>query len=108
MGSIKKRIQTFEEILKPNTDANYKIKNGTNESLLKFLDSTYFSLLLLKERIISINLEIRAHASGMLKSKLRDLTASAQSLEQHLNLVGMKRRRFVMDQEQFNKGKAKT
>lgn len=101
--SIKKKIQTFEEILKPNSDANYKVKNGTNESLIKFLDTTYFNLILLKERLVSINSEIRANATLEIKRRLRDLTENAQKLDTIINYIGASRRKFIMSQENFNK-----
>ena len=103
--SIKKKIQTFDEIVKPNSDANYKIKNGTNESLLKFLDTTYFNLVLLKERIVSINTEVRSKAPATIKKRFRDLTNNAQQLETILSNIGALRRKFIIEQEQFSKHK---
>lgn len=101
--SLKKKISTFEDIAKPNSEANYKIKNGTNESLIKFLDTTYFNLLVTKERILSINSEIRLNATNNIKAKLRNINEDAQRLDTVLNNIGLQRRKLIMDQESIGK-----
>lgn len=105
LTSIKKKIAIFNEIAKPNTPLYAKVQKGTNESLLKFIDDSYFNLLLTKERVVGINTEIRLLIPRNLKSKLRNILNSTEQLNLFLNKIGAERRRFIIDQEQFNRDK---
>jgi hypothetical protein len=107
MVLIKKKIALFSEILKSNSSVAVKINKGTEESLYKFLEDGYINLLLMKERIIGLDAELRLSTQKKLKSKFRNITDSAKEFEAYLIKVGEQRRRYIIEQEDFHKQKKK-
>lgn len=105
MMTLKQKIKVFHEISKPNSETNNKIKRGTKESLLKFLDTTYFELLLLKERIIGMDSEILLNVSKKQKNDLKHILEYTSKLDTVLADIGKKRRQFIMTDESVFKKK---
>lgn len=108
MKSVKKKLNLFKDISTPNSSLNIKVRNGTKESLVKFLDDTYFNLLLTKERILGMNTEIRINTPRALKGKLRDILDLTESYETVLSNVGSARKKFLITEENFGGRKKST
>lgn len=98
---IKKKIALFTEILKPTSNIYVKVSRGTEDALYKFLDDTYFSILLLKERVLGIETEIKLNIPKKLRGKLRDLSSNAETLGSFVMKIGEQRRKFIISQEKF-------
>ncbi len=107
ISSIKKKILLFSEITKPTSNVAAKIKRGTEDALYNFLDETYLSLLLLKERIIGVDLELRLNIPKSIRPKFKDSKNNIEDLNALIIKVGEQRRRFILDQDLFLKGKDK-
>ncbi len=108
MQSIKKKIILFKTILKDDSPINEKIKNSTEESLFKFIEETYFDLLLTKERIIGINGEIRLRVSKKSRQYLKEISEPIDSLDAILRKIGDQRRKYVIDHEKLFFKESKT
>ncbi|HOJ65014.1 MAG TPA: hypothetical protein PLE45_11410 [Spirochaetota bacterium] len=103
LSSIKKKLSLFNEISRPTSSIYQKINRGTEEALYKFMDDTYFSLILMKERIIGIDSELKINIPKKIRLKMRDLSSLLETLNSILTNVGEQRRKFVMEQEAFLK-----
>jgi len=71
--SIKKKIVLYKSIEDLNSNTREKIKRGSEESLFKFIEESYFELLLIKERIIGIDAEIKIRVSKKIRPKLKEI-----------------------------------
>ena len=107
MLMIKKKILLFSEILKANSNVAVKINKGTEESLFNFLEDSYINLLLMKERIIGLDAELRLSLQKKLKNKLRNIAEPVKELETYLIKIGEQRRRYIIEQDDFLKQKKK-
>ncbi|HPO48872.1 MAG TPA: hypothetical protein PLO89_00970 [Spirochaetota bacterium] len=103
MSSVKKKILLFSEISKPLSSVSGKIKKGTEEALFNFLEETYLSLLLMKERFMGLDTELRLNAPKNIRSKLREIKPSLDNLNKIVTGVGEHRRKFIVEQEHFFK-----
>lgn len=106
MTSIKKKIMLFRNLLNPSASIYEKIKRGTEDSLYKFIEDTYFDLLLTKERIIGVNDEIRLRVPKSFRQSLKDIREPIEKLDNLLKSIGSQRRKYAKTQEEsFSKSK---
>lgn len=103
LESMKKKISLFNEILKPTSNIYQKISRGTEDAIYKFMEDTYFNILLMKERIAGIDSELKINIPKKIRSKIRDLSSIIEGLSNILTSIGDQRRKFVMEQETFLK-----
>ncbi|HOV15194.1 MAG TPA: hypothetical protein PK771_12975 [Spirochaetota bacterium] len=103
MTGIKKKIILFSEINKPTSSVALKIKRGTEDALFNFLEETYLGLVLMKERFLGVDTELRLNTPKAVRSKFRELKTSIDELSSIITKVGEQRRRFIVDQEHFFK-----
>jgi len=103
LESIKKKVSLFNEILRPTSNIYQKINRGTEDALYKFMEETYFSVLLMKERIAGIDSELKINIPKKIRSKIRDLSSIIEGLATTLTVIGEQRRKFVMEQNVFIK-----
>jgi hypothetical protein len=101
MLSIKKKILLFSNLTKEDSKVADKIKRGTEEALFKFIDETYFDMLLTKERILGINGEIRLRINKKLRQNLKDIGEPIEKFEEILKNISELRRKYVLDQEKY-------
>ncbi len=97
--NIKKKIILFNEMVKSDSKVYNKIKLGKEDSLYKFIENTYFDLMLTKERIIGINGEIRLKVPKKSRSKLGELSGSLEKFNEIIMKSGEMRRKYVMEEE---------
>lgn len=97
--TIKKKIALFKEIMKPNSSVYNKINSGTEEALYKFMEDTYFDLLLTKERINGISGEIRLKVPRKDRTQLKEMIGVMEKFEDAMKKVGDKRRKYVIEQD---------
>jgi hypothetical protein len=107
MLSIKKKIALFTEITKPNSTVYVKINHGTEEALYNFLDDNYFNLLLMKERLLGLDAEIRLGTAKKIRIKFRNIINPVKEFDVTLTRIGEQRRKFIIDQENFSKQQKK-
>ncbi len=103
LESMKKKISLFSEISRPTSNIYQKISRGTEDALYKFMEDTYFSVLLMKERINGIDSELKINIPKKIRLKIRDLSSFIDGLTTILTTIGEQRRKFVMEQEAFMK-----
>ncbi|OHD08787.1 MAG: hypothetical protein A2Y34_06440 [Spirochaetes bacterium GWC1_27_15] len=103
MTLVKKKILLFAEIGKPNSSVYFKIKRGTEDALFNFLEETYINLMLMKERFVSIDAELRLNTPKNIRSKIKDIRNQIENLNSLLNKIGEQRRKFIIEQENFLK-----
>ncbi|MBN2545046.1 MAG: hypothetical protein JXB50_04555 [Spirochaetes bacterium] len=99
--NIKKKIVLYKSIEDVNSNTREKIKRGSEESLYKFIEDTYFELLLIKERIIGIDAEIKIRVPKKIRPKLKEISDLIEQLDEALRIVGQERRKYVIEQENY-------
>lgn len=97
--NMKKKIVLFNEMLKPDSQIYKKIKASNEDSIYKFLEKTYFDLMLTKERIIGLDGEIRLKISKKNRSNLKEISEPVVKLNEILLKTGEMRRKYVMEEE---------
>ncbi len=97
--NIKKKIVLFNELLKSDSSIHNKIKSSKEDSIYKFLEKTYFDLMLTKERIIGLDGEIRLKIPKKNRSNLKEITEPLERLNIILLKTGEMRRKYVMEEE---------
>jgi len=103
--AIKKKILLFTELTKSTSTVYAKIHRGTEDALYKFLEDSYIELLLMKERIIGLDAEIRLITNKAIKKRFRNLVNPVKDFDGALSKIGEQRRRFIIEQENFSKQK---
>ncbi|MCG8572673.1 MAG: hypothetical protein MJB14_21285 [Spirochaetes bacterium] len=103
--ALKKKLAIFAEIRKPQSELHGKVNRGTQQSLMKFMDETYYNLLLTLERISGIDSEIRMNIPRTQKNRLRELSQEIELINNILVQVGNERKKFIFDAEHFAGGK---
>jgi flagellin-like hook-associated protein FlgL len=101
MINMKKKINLFNELLNDNSSVFNKINNATEESLYKFMEDTYFQLMLMKERITGINIELRLSLPRKSREQLKDITRPLEELTDLLTQITNQRRKYVAEQDTF-------
>ena len=99
MLGLKKKIMLLNEISRKDSQANQKIKMGKEDALYKFLENTYFDLLLLKERILGVNSEIRLKVTKKIRIGLKEIEEPLEKLDDILKKTQEMRRKYVIEQE---------
>jgi hypothetical protein len=97
--SIKKKVILFNELLKTDSKIYEKIKLGKEDSLYKFIENTYYELILIKERTIGINGEIRLKVPKKDRNNLKELGGILDKLNEIITKSGEMRRKYVMEEE---------
>ena len=97
--TIKKKVIVFNELLKTDSKIHEKIKLGKEDSLYKFIENNYFDLMLIKERIIGVNGEIRLKVPKKDRQNLKILSGVLEKLNEIITNSGEMRRKYVMEEE---------
>lgn len=105
--SLKKKIVLYKAIQKSDSQINEKINRGTEDSLYKFIEDNYFDLLLLKERIIGLEGEIRLKVNKRFKYKLKDIAEDIEKLDEILKTIAEERKKYVLEEEKKISGNQK-
>lgn len=105
---IKKKVILFNELLKSDSKIHDKIKLGKEDSLYKFIENTYFDLMLTKERAIGLNGEVRLKVPKKDRVNLKELSSILDKLNEIIINCGEMRRKYVMEEESMVGKKIKT
>lgn len=97
--TIKKKIVLYRAILDQSSAVSEKIKRGTEESLYKFIEDNYFELLLIKERTIGLDAEMKLKISRKSRLKLKEIKEQIEKFDEILREIGSERRKYVVEQE---------